>query len=296
MFGRTFAVSGTSPGSSGPTEKEGELISRRTGLTALVAVTVAVIVVDLMLPRIPQPQAYHNFADQRSFLGIPNFGDVVSNLPFAVFGAWGLLFWLRLFRMRSHTKPDTTHFLDSQERWPYLIVFVGVLLTAFGSAYYHLDPTNARLVWDRLPMTIAFMSVVSAIIAERISLRAGLWLLPILVLIGMASVFQWYWSELRGAGDLRFYATVQAYSVLFLLIALLLPPRYTRPWDLAIVAGFYVLAKVLETLDKPIFEMGHIVSGHTLKHLAAAGAGYWILRMLQRRQPLLDRASEVSIE
>ena len=264
------------------------MISRRTGLAALIVVTLAVIAVDLWLPRIPQPQAYHNFADQRSFLGIPNFGDVVSNLPFAVFGLWGLLFWLQLHRERSHAEPDPKHFLDSRERWPYLIVFVGILLTAFGSAYYHLYPSNARLVWDRLPMTIAFMSIVAAIIAERISLRAGLWLLPILVLVGMASVFQWYLSELRGAGDLRFYATVQAYSVLFLLIALLLPPRYTRSWDLAIVAGFYVLAKVLESLDKPIFELGHVVSGHTLKHLAAAGAGYWILRMLQKRRPLPD--------
>jgi hypothetical protein len=69
------------------------------------------------------------------------------------------------------------------------------------------------------------------------------------------------------------------------LIVLLLPPRYTRSSDLAIVAGFYVLAKVLEILDKPIFELGHVVSGHTLKHLAAATSGYWILRMLQKRRP-----------
>jgi hypothetical protein len=130
------------------------------------------------------------------------------------------------------------------------------------------------------------MSVVAAMIAERFRVRAGLWLLPILVLVGMSSVLQWYLSEQGGAGDLRFYATVQAYSVLFLLIVLLLPPRYTRGSDLALVAGFYVLAKLLETLDKPIFELGHIVSGHTLKHLAAATAGYWILRMLQKRRPL----------
>lgn len=257
------------------------MISRRTGLILLLGVTVAVIVVDLLLPRIPQPQAYHNFADQRSFLGIPHFADVVSNTPFAVFGLWGLVF---LFR--SGSEPNANHFIDPRERWPYLVVFVGVLLTAFGSSYYHLEPGNARLVWDRLPMTIAFMGVVAAMIAERINVRAGLWLLPILVLVGMSSVLQWYLSELHGAGDLRFYATVQAYSVLFLLIVLLLPPRYTRSSDLAIVAGFYILAKVLEILDKPIFELGHIVSGHTLKHLAAATAGYWILRMLQRRRPL----------
>jgi hypothetical protein len=51
--------------------------------------------------------------------------------------------------------------------------------------------------------------------------------------------------------------------------------------------GFYVLAKILETGDRQIFALtGHTVSGHTLKHLAAAMAGYWMLRMLRRREPL----------
>jgi hypothetical protein len=109
----------------------------------------------------------------------------------------------------------------------------------------------------------------------------------------MGSVLQWYASEARGAGDLRFYAGVQAYSALVLFLALVFPERYTRTSDLAIVVGFYALAKALETLDKPIFAVGHIVSGHTLKHLAAAAAGYWILRMLQKRQPVLDAASPV---
>jgi tryptophan-rich sensory protein len=257
------------------------LISRRTSLTLLFVITVIVIVVDLLLPRIPQPQSYHMFADQRSFLGIPNFGDVVSNVPFAIVGVWGLVFLLR-----SNSEQISEHFIDRRERWFYLIIFFGLLLTAFGSSYYHLKPSNARLVWDRLPMTIVFMSLVSALVAERINLRAGLWLLPILLLIGVGSVLQWYISELRGVGDLRFYATVQAYSVLFLLMALLFPPRYTFGSDLVGVAGFYILAKVLETLDKPIFRIGHIVSGHTLKHLAAAMAGYWVLRMVKRRRPI----------
>jgi hypothetical protein len=239
--------------------------------------TAAVAVAGLLLPPIPQPQSYHVFADRRSFLGIPNFGDVVSNLPFAVVGVWGLV-----FLTRSHPE----QFIDRRETWLYTIIFAGVLLTAFGSSYYHLHPDNATLVWDRLPMTIVFMSLVSATIAERIGMRFGLWLLPVLLLIGLGSALQWYLSELHGAGDLRFYAAVQAYSVLFLLIALLLPPRYTRGSDLAIVAGFYGLAKVLEILDKPIFELTrHTISGHTLKHLAAATAAYWILRMLMKRRP-----------
>jgi hypothetical protein len=127
---------------------------------------------------------------------------------------------------------------------------------------------------------------VAAVIVERISLRFGLWLLPFLLLVGLSSVLQWYASETRGAGDLRFYAAVQVYSALVLLVALIFPQRYTRGADLAVVVGFYVLAKALESLDRPIFAAGHVVSGHTLKHLAAATAGYYILRMVRSRRPL----------
>jgi hypothetical protein len=246
----------------------------------LLVLATVVAVASSLLPRIPQPQAYHSFADRRSLWGIPNFGDVISNAPFGVIGICGLLFLLR-----SSSDRLKSCFLDSRERWPYLLIFMGLLLTAFGSSYYHLSPNNARLVWDRLPMTIAFMAMVAAIITERISVRLGLWLLPVLLLVGFASVFEWYLSEIRGAGDLRFYAAVQTYSALALLLALVFPQRYTRGSDLAVVVGFYALAKILESVDKPIFAMGHMVSGHTLKHLAAAAAGYWILRMLQKRQP-----------
>lgn len=266
-----------------------KVISQRINTGLLLGLTAVVAVIFSLLPRIPQPQSYHLFADHRSFLGITNFGDVVSNVPFGIIGIWGLL-----FPLRPSPGQLKERFLDSHERWPYVLVFIGLLLTAFGSSYYHLSPNNARLVWDRLPMTIAFMAMVAAIISERISLRTGLWLLPMLLLVGMGSVLQWYASEARGAGDLRFYAAVQTYSALVLLLALVFPKRYTRTSDLAVVVGFYALAKALETLDKPIFAVGHIVSGHTLKHLAAAAAGYWILRMLQKRQPILDSASDIA--
>ena len=257
------------------------MISRKASLGILIALAAGMTVVCLFLPRIPQPLSYHQFADRRSFLGIPNFGDVASNLPFALVGIWGLVF---LFQTRSFENRD--RFLDARERWPYFFVFAGLLLTAFGSSYYHLAPDNARLVWDRLPMTITFMGLVAAVIAERISVRLGLWLLPLLLLVGMGSVLQWYWSETRGMGDLRFYASVQAYSTLVILLAFLFPRRYTRTGDFGLVVGFYVLAKLLETFDRPIFAALHVVSGHTLKHLAAAAAGYCILRMLQKRKPL----------
>ena len=243
----------------------------------MLGVAAGVALLMLRLPPIPQSPAYHDFADHRAWLSVPNFGNVASNLAFAAVGVWGLAF---LFRI------DPAHyFVDPRERWPYILTFLGVLLTAFGSAYYHLAPNNARLVWDRIPMTIVFGSLVAAVIAERISVHAGLRLLPFLIALGVGSVLQWYVDELHGHGDLRFYAAVQAYSTIVLLLALLLPPKYSRGADFAVVAGFYVLAKTFELLDRRIFALVHVVSGHTLKHLVAAAAGWWILRMLRLREP-----------
>jgi len=255
------------------------LISKKLGVALLIAFTLIIGVVALLLPRVPQPLSYHDFADQRSWLGIANFGDVSSNLLFAIAGLLGLIFLWRT--------SETPLFVDPRERWPYIFVFLGLFLTAFGSSYYHLAPDNARLVWDRLPMTFAFMGLVSAMLAERVSVGAGLVLLPVLLLIGAGSVF-WWWHTESGAGDLRFYAAVQVYAVLILPLLLLLPPRYTRSSDFAVIFGLYVLAKILETADRRIFLADHqVVSGHTLKHLAAGVAGLCVLGMLRKRRPIM---------
>jgi hypothetical protein len=251
------------------------MISRTKAPFFLITLAVIIAIIALRLPPIPQPLAYHNFADHRACIGIPNFGDVVSNLPFAIVGLCGLIF---LVGPNAAAK-----FSDLRERWLYLVVFAGLILTAFGSAYYHLAPGNARLVWDRIPIMIVFMALVSAVIAERVSVPAGLALFPVLQALGVGSVLLWRAGELQGHGDLRLYAAVQVYSILILLLLLLFPAKYTRGSDFAVVVGFYVLAKILEESDRQVFALGHMVSGHTLKHLAAAAAGYWILRMLKKR-------------
>ncbi len=251
---------------------------RARGFLILAVVLIAGIGVAFM-HRIPEPSSYHNFADHRTWLGIPNFMDVVSNIPFLLAGLWGLSV---VFSRKSRES-----FVTRSERWIYAIFFLGAMLTCFGSAYYHLNPNNSTLVWDRLPMTIGFMSITAAIISERISPRAGALLLLPLLIVGAASVFLWYGSEARGAGDLRFYLCVQFFPVLVILLALLLfEPKYTRGSDFMIVIGFYALAKVFEALDRPIYDRVHIVSGHTLKHLAAAMAVFWLARMIQKRKPV----------
>lgn len=255
------------------------MVSRGTGLTVLIVAELLLFSSLVFIPRIPQPLAYHNFADQRAWLGIPSFGNVISNLPFAIFGLMGLSFLL--------SANSAELFRDSRERIPWSFFFLGLCLTAFGSAYYHWHPDNSTLVWDRIPMTIAFTSLIAALFAERISLRAGLFALCPLLFLGAASVVYWHFTELRGHGDLRFYFAVQASAFFLTLLCLFLfRSHYTRFSDLGLAAVSYFLAVLLEYFDRQVFAALHGVSGHTLKHIAASLTGYWILGMLRLRRPL----------
>ena len=247
-------------------------MSRSTAF--VVAFTLLTVAAAFLLPPLPQPLDYHDFADQRSALGIHNFVDVVSNAAFLLAGLAGLFV---VFSGRAC-------FELPAERWPYAVFFLGVLLTAAGSAWYHLSPDNETLFWDRLPMTIAFMGLVSSQVVERISVRAGLVLLGPMLLAGMASVVYWIASERMGAGNVLPYALLQGYAVVVLLMmAALHPSRYTRANDLYFIFGWYVLAKLLEHFDAQVLAYSHAVSGHSLKHVAAAVAGFVTCRMLMQR-------------
>lgn len=254
-------------------------LARRRWL--LLGIGVAMVAAMFALPRIPQDPGYHQFADTRSWLGVPNFFDVVSNLPFLVVGLAGLR-----FVARARTGGGSDAFLTPGERLPYRVLFFGVALTGIGSAYYHWLPDNATLFWDRLPMTVAFMALLSSVIAERVNLRLGKYLLGPLVTLGVLSTLYWHFGEQRGVGDLRPYALVQFGSLVAIpLMALLFPPRYSGTADLFAAIGWYALAKLFEHFDHEIFALLG-VSGHTLKHLASAVGAWWILRMLERRRPL----------
>ena len=249
----------------------------------VVAVFGAVAVV-LAGPPVPQPLAYHTMADQRSWLGIPNALNVLSNLPFAVVGVIGLA---AIFGSGVDRRLP---FHDSWERWPYAALFAGVVLTTVGSSYYHLAPDNARLVWDRLPMTVGFMGLLTAVLAERVSLPVGRWLFVPLLAVGAASVGYWYWSEVQGAGDLRLYLLVQFGSLLVVVLLLVFyPARYVGGGYLVAGLAAYAAAKGLELADGRIFALGGIVSGHSLKHLVAAGGVACLVGMLRARGQLAGR-------
>lgn len=252
-------------------------MTRAGRITVFLGVTAGMAASVLLLPRIPQDPHYHEFADQRSFLGVPRFTDVASNAAFAVAGLYGILAISR----------RKLRLIDPREASPFLVFFIGTLLIAFGSGYYHLHPDNSRLFWDRLPMSVAFMGLVSAVVADRISVRAGVRLLPFLVACGAASLVYWIASEGAGRGDLRPYIFVQFYSLIAILLLIwLFPARYSRTSDYPAALGFYTAARMFELADRPIFNLGHIVSGHTLKHVAAGVGCFWLARMLTRRQPL----------
>jgi len=237
-------------------------VTQNRPLLIFLTLMAASLVALWFVPPIPQDQAYHQFADQRAFFGIPNFWNVVSNLPFALVGAVGL--W------QFRQDPATTVF------------FAGVFLTAFGSAYYHWAPSDGTLFWDRLPMAIAFSGVLAAAVEERIDAHAGRLLLWPLVLLGVISMLMWRWT-----GDLRLYGWVQFFPILALpVMFLLLKPKYSGTIYWIVAAGWYLLAKILEYTDAAIYSAGHLVSGHTLKHLAAAAATCAILRYYQTRRPV----------
>ena len=259
----------------------------------ITALSFAVVLSVFFFPRIAQDTNYHQFADQRSLFGIPNFIDTVSNIPFVLVGGFGIWFLARRLFSNIDNRPDS--------RWidlPYLGFFAGVFLIGFGSAYYHLAPDNNRLVWDRLPMTVAFISFLCAIITERIGLRTGLALFLPLLILGMISVIYWHWSEQAGRGDLRFYILVQFYPLLLIpLVLFLFPAKYTRGWDVFIVFLLYALSKVSEVLDYQIYSLGQLlVSGHSIKHLLAALAAYWLLRMIRKRQYLGEKVAWEKLE
>lgn len=234
----------------------------------------------MILPPISQSPGYHQFADQRNFLGIPNFNDVISNLAFLFSGSAGLVFLWQVYRT-----PAQTTFHDIKECLPYGVLFFSVTAAAFGSMYYHWTPDIGHLMWDRLSIAISITALLAATLVDRVDPTLGLWSLPLLVVLGICSVLYWHWTELQGSGNLNFYIVIQFYSILLIVwISLYFPSRYTHGSDVYQVIALYAMAKLAEMLDGSIFVWTDgKLSGHTLKHLIAAYAAYRIVQILRKR-------------
>jgi hypothetical protein len=227
-------------------------------LLAAISVMIAAAIFAPVLPASAWPIPH--YVDSRSWLGIPNAADVLSNLAFLAMAVWG--------SERLHRRNDA----PVGTSW----LFVGLILTCIGSGFYHLDPDMPqRLIADRLGMSVAFAGFLGIAASERISLRAGEAVLVLMMIAGPLTA--WVARE-----NLTPWAVVQ-YGGMVLAVGLALTKP--RPGALGVPLGgvivFYVLAKLFELGDATVFALtGHLVSGHTLKHLAAALAAWPVIQAL----------------
>ena len=240
--------------------------SRRGALALALTAPLAVL---LLLDPIPQSSAYHDFADQRARFGVPNFGDVASNLAFLAIGAWGLA--------------CAPRWKASEARLSWGILFAATILLSIGSATYHLSPSNETLVWDRLAISAICATLLVALLTENVAPCIHRFALAPALLLAAGSVAYWHLSD-----DLRLYIWVQLAPLLAIpaLIALFPAPYSHRVWLLFGLAC-YGVAKLAELADAAVFELcAGTLSGHTVKHLLA-GAGIAAINvMLLRRRAL----------
>lgn len=220
-----------------------------------------------LLPPMTQDPTYHDFADRREWIGIPNFLNVATNLAFLAVGAAGL-------RLCARQK-----YLGARRAWT--ACFTGVALVSFGSGYYNLAPDNGALAWDRLPMSVGFMALSVAVLAEYVNPRLEKILLAPAIALGLASVLYWHYT-----GDLRPYVLAQLLPLLMIPSVLLLfgGARKDRGYLLTALV-LYLVSKLAEHYDRVVFEWtGAVISGHSLKHLMAALA-LFALYTMRRRAP-----------
>ena len=226
-----------------------------------------------------QSEHYHLFADDRFWL-IPNYSNVFSNLIFMFAGYYGAM----------HLDFQK---LSKKENY-YLITFlVGVFFTGFGSSFYHLMPNTQTLVWDRLPMSIAFASFTAWLLSKTIFAKSkernfDFLIFTLLVVISIGSVFYWNYTQILGRGDLRVYYSVQFGTILTTLVTVLVYDKSFFPKTACVyLFVFYVLAKVAELWDQQIFKVTFgLISGHALKHLLAGLGCYLFLYCLRKRSQI----------
>ncbi len=235
----------------------------KPGYILILLVSIVAALTVYSLDPIAQDIKYHQFADKITYFSVSNFWNVVSNIPFLLVGLSGLY---------SIYYSKKIKFVAGQKA-AYVLLFSGISVVFIGSSYYHLRPDNLTLVWDRLPMTVAFMSLFSIIISEFISVKVGKVLLWPLVIAGVYSVYYWHRED-----DLRLYALVQFLPIILIpLILVLFKPVFTHTFGYWLLLLAYVIAKLLEYFDLQIFNILVFISGHSLKHIFAALGVYLVL-------------------
>lgn len=255
---------------------DGDRRATRAVAAALAAVLALYAAAWLALGPLPQDPAYHMFADLRTSLGglVPRAGDVLTNLAILAAGCYGLA-----RRARFNVAPDERPASD--------LLILGTFLTAAGSAYYHWDPRNATLVWDRLPMMLVIPPILVLVLADRVNAAYARRALVPLTVFALASVLWWNVSEALGQEDVRLYFMVRVLLVLAVLLLLVFRrSRYTGSgWLVAALVAEGAMI-TCERLDHQIFALtGGLASGHNLKHLTVGIALACVFTWLARRRP-----------
>jgi hypothetical protein len=234
---------------------------------ALLLATVLMALLALAGPAVLQPASFHDFADQRGWGAIPHAMDVLSNLPFAAWGVAGLWALARALRLGA---------VERASAGLAGLFFAGLVVTAGVSGYYHWQPDNAGLVWDRSGMVLAFAGLLGLAALQAAGRRAGTALAAVVLALGPVAV--WVWAT---SGNLLPWGVLQIGGMGLILGLAGLSPVWEAPglrirW--ALVIGVYALAKALELADHAVFELtGQMVSGHSLKHLVASFAAWPVL-------------------
>lgn len=208
----------------------------------------------------------HPFADARVLWGLPNAMDVLSNLPLMGAGALGL--WALSSRR-----------VALETGWALHVFFAGLLLSGVGSAGYHANPTSLGLVADRMGMAVAFAGALSLAVAERVGARPVAGVLSLTLVTALVSavlplthdnVLPWSVVQFGGVAAMAWAACCR-------------PVSGAIGVRLGALIALYALAKVLETGDAAVFHAtGECVSGHSLKHVAAALAAAPVLAAMKR--------------
>ncbi|KAK6273870.1 hypothetical protein POUND7_010953 [Theobroma cacao] len=236
----------------------------------------------MVTPKIPLSYRHHLFADMRNFLGVPNTLNVITNFPFLIVGVLGFVLSLgggSFFNISL-----------KGEVWGWLLFYGGIASVAFGSAYYHLKPDDNRAMWDTLPMMIAYSSLFSSFILERLGERIGLSILFSLLVLAVLST-----SYARTFNDLRLCMTFQLIPCIALpIMTFLFPPKYTHSGYWLWTSGVCILAKIEALADMKIYRANnYIISGHSLEHLCSAIAPVLFTVMLMHRSSRFQRLGEI---
>lgn len=242
---------------------------RKTYIILLLAL--ACVIALLILGPIPQDQNYHDFADQRNLWNIPNFLNVITNVPFVIVGILGL--------------QGTRNIKENELKYILFTLFIGFLLLTLGSGYYHWRPANNPLVYDRIPIVIVLMSFFAYLIYNCINKRTGYKAFVVLNVIGIISVIYWGYSESLGHGDLRWYGMIQFFPIIAIPLILILYNSSIKIWkEIVPIFLFFALAKIAERFDAEMYHLfNSTISGHSLKHLFMAATGYEIVVMLRHQ-------------